>query len=151
MIKRILDPNEFKKLIDDMSELFKKEDAPHGHALVTHNKESIKANFSHPAVLAWDFFVWGNLSNEKFDAMIAFYKNKDPKFGENMFCEFLWLSKNPKVGYQLFREAKDFARDHGFKFIVMNTVVKNPSYEKLKSFYRNLGFLKDSETYIAKL
>jgi GNAT superfamily N-acetyltransferase len=151
MIKRILDPDQFKRLIDDMSELFAAEDSVNGHALVTHNKESIKANFAHPALLAWDFFVWGHEERGKFDAMIAFFKNKDPKFGEEIFCEFLWLSKNPKVGYQLFRTAKDFAREDGFKFIIMNTVVKNPSHEKLKHFYQNLGFIKDSESYIARL
>lgn len=151
MIKRITNPTEFEKLIDDMHELFKKENSTEGHALVSHNAETIKANLSHPSILAWDFFVWGNLKDGKFDAMIAFNKVRDAKFNEEIFHEFLWLSKNPTVGYKLFKTAVDTARKIGCKYITMSTVVNNPSHYKVKSFYEKMGFLKDSETYITKL
>ena len=151
MIKRITNPSEFEKLIDDMYELFKKQDSVEGHALLTHDPETIKANLSHTSILAWDFFVWGNLNGDKFDAMIAFNKVRDAKFNEEIFYEFLWLSKNPKVGYKLFKTAVDSARKSECKYIVMSTAVNNPSYPKVKSFYQKMGFLKDTETYISKL
>lgn len=151
MIKRITNPIEFKKLIDDMHELFEKENSTEGHALVTHSPETIKANFSHVSILTWDLFVWGHLNNGKFDAMIAFDKARDPKFNEEIFYEFLWLSKNPKVGYKLFKTAIDSARQNGCKYIVMATAVNNPKHLKVKSFYQKMGFLKDTETYISKL
>lgn len=151
MIKRIFNPAEFGKLIDDMYELFEQHDSTEGHALLVHSPETIKANFSHPSILAWDFLVWGNLKDGKFDAMIAFNKMRCPKFNEEIIHEFLWLSKNPRAGYKLFKTATNAARKMGCKYVTMSTVVNNPSHEKVKSFYKKMGFLKDSETYISKL
>jgi transcriptional accessory protein Tex/SPT6 len=151
MIKRIINPEEFDQLLDDIFELFELENKKQAHALLQHNKTSIKANYSHLGILAWDFFVWGNKTNDKFDAVIAFFHDKNAKFGKKIFSEFVWLSKNPKVGYKLFSEACDFARLNNFEYIVMNTVVRNPSHEKVKSFYTKMGLVKDSETYIGKL
>jgi len=151
MIKRITNPVEFEKLIDDMYELFKQHDLYEGHALIAHSPETIKANFSHPSILAWDLLVWGNLQGDKFDAMIAFNKVRCPKFNEEMIHEFLWLSKNPKAGYKLFKTAADTARQMGCKYITMSTAVNNPYHQKVKSFYHKMGFIKDTETYISKL
>jgi hypothetical protein len=55
MIKRITNPVEFEKLIDDMYELFKQHDLYEGHALVAHSPETIKANFSHPSISVGKF------------------------------------------------------------------------------------------------
>jgi hypothetical protein len=151
MIKRIVNPNEFNQLLDDVFELFDLEDKSEGHALLRHDKNSIRANYSHPAILSWDFFVWGNKTHDKFDAVIAFVNDKNVKFGRKIFSEFIWLSKNPKVGYKLFSEASKFARQNNFEYMVMNTVVNNPSHSKVKSFYTKMGMIKDSETYICKL
>lgn len=151
MIKRITNPFEFEKLADDIYELFEPHDFAEGHALLNHSLQTIKNNFSHPSILAWDFLVWGNLKDDKFDAMIAFNKARCPKFNEEIIHEFLWLSKNPRAGYKLFKTATDAARKMGCKYVSMSTVVNNPSHEKLKSFYKKMGFLKDSETYISKL
>jgi hypothetical protein len=151
MIKRIVNPNEFNQLLDDIFELFELDDQEAGHAILRHDKESIKANYSHTSILAWDFFVWGHKNKNKFDAVIAFINDKNVKFGVKIFHEFVWLSKNPKVGYKLFSEASEFARRNDFEYMIMNTVLKNPSYPKVKSFYTKMGMVKDSETYICKL
>lgn len=151
MVKRIVNPSEFEQLVEDIFELFDSENYNEGHFFLKHNKESIKANFSHNAILAWDFYVWGHKTNNKFDAVIAFVNDKSSKFGEKIFSEFVWLSKNPKAGYKLFKEAAQFARHNGFQHIIMNTAVRNSSHHKVKSFYEKMGFIKDSETYICKL
>lgn len=150
-IKRIVSADEFNTVIDDLELLFSKENSHHGHQLLAHDKECIKRSFAHSSILAWDLFVWANETNGKFDAIIAFVNEKNPKFNAVIFSEFLWLSKNPKVGYRLFKTAIDFARNKGFEFISMNTVTKHPSHEKIKRFYLKMGLLKDSETYIGKL
>jgi hypothetical protein len=150
-IKRITNPEEFKVVLDDLMELFKQDDVDNAHQLLKHNVESIKNSFSHKSILAWDFFLWANFNGTKFDALIAFINDKNIKFNENIFSEYLWLSKNPKVGYKLLTTAIKYAKENSFKYISMNTVIKHPKHEKLKSFYTKLGFLKDSETYISKL
>ena len=110
MIKRILDPQEFKVLLDDIESLFEVENETQGHALLKHNKEYISNAFADKSILAWDFFVWANLnSSNKFDAMIAFLNNKNEKFGKEIFAEYLWLSKNPRVGQKLLGIAMKFA------------------------------------------
>ena len=152
MIKRITNPAEFKKLLDDMSDLFEYENENEGHRFLKHNKEYISNCFANKHLLVWDFFVWANLNvHHKFDSMIAFLNHKNEKFGEEIFTEYLWLSKNPKVGYKLLAKALKFAKEKEFKYVVMNCVMDHPKAEKLARFYKKMGFVKDSESYIAKL
>jgi len=150
-IQRITNPVDFCWLIDDMQILFEKEDSHSGHRLIKHDAETIKASFGHVQILNWDLFVWGNESDGKFDSCIIFFNEKSAKFNKKIFSEFLWLSKNPKAGYALFRTAVAFARKNNFDYVVMSTVVAHEKHEKIKSFYKKMGFLKDSETYISKL
>jgi hypothetical protein len=150
-IQRITNPVDFCRLIDDMGVLFEKEDLHSGHRLIKHDPETIKASFGHVQILNWDLFVWAHESNGKFDSCIMFLNDKNAKFNERIFSEFLWLSKNPKVGYSLFKTAVQFARNHNFNYIVMSTVASHEKHEKIKSFYQKMGFLKDSENYISKL
>ena len=150
-IKRITNPVEFDKVIDDLHPLFLEEDKVGGHQLLSHSPECIKKAFAHTSILTWDIFVWANKTGETFDAVIIFQNDKNVKFGEKIFHEFLWISRNSNAGYKLFKTAVKFARENGFKTMVMGTVVKNPKHEKIKSFYEKMGFLKDSEAYICKL
>ena len=152
MIKRILDPKEFKTLLDDIFPLFDMENEKQGHALLKHNKEYIFNAFGDKSVLVWDFFVWANYNDEgKFDAVIAFLNNKNEKFGEEIFAEYIWLSKNPRVGQKLLGIATKFAREKEFKYVMMSCVEAHPKSHKVAKFYEKMGFIKDSETYIAKL
>jgi len=152
MIKRILDPKEFKILLDEIFELFDMENEKQGHALLKHNKEYIFNAFGNKSLLAWDFFVWGHLGNQKkFDAVIAFVNNKNEKFGKEIFSEYIWLSKNPRVGQKLLGTAMKFAREKGFEYVTMSCVAAHPQSSKVAKFYKKMGFIKDSETYIAKL
>ena len=151
MIKRITNPAEFKKLMDDIFDLFYHENENEGHFL-KHNKEYIVNAFANKGILAWDFFVWANLNKAgKFDSIIAFLNHKNEKFGEEIFSEYLWLSKNPKVGHRLIGTALKFAREKEFKYVTMSCVTAHPKSEKVDRFYKKMGFIKDSETYIAEL
>tara|TARA_Y100001937_G_scaffold80809_1_gene109410 strand:+ start:288 stop:746 length:459 start_codon:yes stop_codon:yes gene_type:complete len=152
MIKRILDPKEFKTLLDDIFPLFDMENEKQGHALLKHNKEYIFNAFGDKSILAWDFFVWANKNDSgKFDAVIAFLNNKNEKFGKEIFAEYIWLSKNPRVGQKLLGIAMKFARQKEFKYVMMSCVEAHPKSHKVANFYKKMGFIKDSETYIAKL
>ena len=112
MIKRILDPKEFKILLSDVFVIFEEDNEENGHALLKHNKDYIYNAFGHKSILAWDFFVWGNLNEyNKFDAVIAFVNNKNEKFGKEIFAEYIWLSDNPRVGRKLLSKAVSFAKE----------------------------------------
>jgi|TARA_Y100000401_G_C8287473_1_gene206844 hypothetical protein len=152
MIKRVVDPQEFRKLLDEIFILFDYENKNQGHRLVKHDKDHIFKAFGNNSILTWDFFVWGNLnSSDKFDAVIAFVNHKNEKFGEEIFTEYIWLSKNPRMGQRLLGTALKFARDKDFKYVLMSCVDAHPNSDKVAKFYKKMGFLKDSETYIAKL
>jgi GNAT superfamily N-acetyltransferase len=56
-----------------------------------------------------------------------------------------------QMGYKLFKEATDFARQQGFKYITMCRVMKHPHSHGVMKFYEKMGFVKDVETFIAKL
>ena len=123
LIKRIVNPIEFNSVIDDLNDLFHDENFKNGHIFLEHNKESIKGFFSNQIILNWDFFVWANFNGEKYDAMIAFTNEKSVKFNCKLFCEYLWLSKNPKIGYRLFKEGVKFAREKEYKYILILDVI----------------------------
>ena len=72
-------------------------------------------------------------------------------FGEEIFLEYIWLSKNPKMGYKLLARALKLAKEQEFKYIMMNRVMKHPNSSKVAKFYEKMGFVKDTETYIAKI
>ena len=152
MIKRITNPDEFKIALDDIFNLFDYENENNGHYFLKHNKDYIFNALGDESLLAWDFFVWVNLNeHNKFDAIVAFANNKNEKFGEEIFAEYIWLSKNPRVGYKLLATAIKFAKEKEFKYIQMNRVMAHPKSDKVARFYKKMGFVKDSESYIAKL
>lgn len=152
MIKRITDPRDFFYVIDDISDLFHDFDKNFGHQCgLEYNKDSIKNNFGITSLLVHNIFVWANERNGKYDSVCIFKRNRSVKFGEEVFEQFLWLSKNPKVGFKLFKKAVSFARENNFKYISTYNTERNPNSAKYKKFCENLGFLEDSTKFISKL
>lgn len=152
MIKRITNPLEAEVLAKDIRDIFSESDDDNmGHKFLPHNMNSILDFFNDKKTLFWSCFVWANQENNKFDSVIIFLRDKNPKFDEELFSEYLWLSKNPKVGFKLLKTATSFARENGFKYISMSHTEKNPQKNKLARLYNKLGLEKDSTTYIGKL
>ena len=152
MIKRITNPDEFKQVILDMDEMFDIENGEQGHACdLRHNKDTIIAGFANKQLLNFDVFVWANKEESGFDSLCIFLNERSIKFGKKFFVEFLWISKNPKVGFKLFKEAVKFARKNGFEYIGVSTSERNPNTPKYEEFYDKLGFVQDSSNFIAKL
>jgi len=153
MIKRIINEEQFIQAADDISDYLnlKGEDNTY-HYLLPNGVESMKQAFAHDKMLAFNVFAWANFNSEgKYDAAIMFLKDKGPRHGLEIFSEYVWLSANPRAGYKLLATAIKYARDKGFSHIQMGCSEKSPNKNKVKSLYRRLGFIKDSESYIAKL
>ena len=152
MIKRLTDPKEFEQAVRDIFSLFDFENENEAHHFLKLDEEGIIKCFAHAPILTWDLLVWGHQNSKgNCDALIAFVNQKDEKFGERIFAEYIWLSKNPKVGVRLFKTAVAEARKKGFKYITMGVTMANPNHKKVSRFYKKMGFLKDSEAYIARL
>jgi GNAT superfamily N-acetyltransferase len=153
MIERILNGHKFKILADDIFSIFDKENLEEAHQCgLIHDKACIVRNLGNSSLLEWDVFVWANKNKDgKYDAVIIFLNDKNIKFNEHIFSEWVWLSKNPKVGFKLFKKAIDFAREKGFKYISINSVEKTKNCERNEKFYKKIGFLKDTTTFISKL
>jgi hypothetical protein len=151
MIKRITNPKEFYKVADDIYDLFC-DDEKYGHVLnLKHNKESIVNSFANPQLLAFDVLIWVNKERGKYDAIGIFIVDKSIKFGETILSEFLWLSKNPKAGFKILKEATKFAREKNIKYITLSTVENHPLSKRNERFYKKLGFEKDVTTFIGRL
>ena len=43
--------------------------------------------------------------------MIAFVNNRSEKYGEEIFSEYIWLSKRSSMGYKLLATALKFAKE----------------------------------------
>lgn len=153
MIERILNGSRFKILADDIFSLFGEENIEEAHQCgLLHDKASIVRNLSHPSLLQHDVFVWANKNKEgRYDAVVIFLNDKNVKFNKYIFSEFIWLSKNPKVGFKLLKKAISFAREKKFEYISINSVENSKNSERNERFYKKIGFLKDSTTFISKL
>lgn len=149
IIKRILNPIDFYKVVDDISVLFETEN--NNNPLLKYNIESIKINLGNNKILNWEFFIWASFNGENYDGIICFYNDKNVFFGQQIFSQYIWLSKNKKIGYKLFSTAIKFAKEKGFKYVKCKTYIDNIQTQKVKSFYKKMGLLKESETYICKL
>ncbi len=152
MIKRITTKDDFKNVLDDLNDLFNFENQNQAHHFLRYNKEYIYNAFGDNSILTWNFFVWANLNEKnKYDAIIAFLNHRSEKYGEEIFSEYIWLSKQSSMGYKLLATALKFAKEKDFKYVTMNRVMKHPKSEKVARFYDKMGFIKDVETYIAKI
>jgi arsenate reductase-like glutaredoxin family protein len=65
--------------------------------------------------------------------------------------EYLWLSKNPKVGVKIFKTAEEFARNNNCEYMFSSVVENHPLKNKIKTFYKSQSFEKDSENFVKKL
>lgn len=149
-IKRIVNPIEFHRVIDDLCLLFKEEQSSYD-SLLKYDSESIKRAFSNPKLLNWELFVWANFNGQYYDGIICFLNDKNVFFNEQIFSQCLWLSKNKKIGYKLFSTALKFAKEKDFKYVKCKTCIDNIQTKKIKSFYEKIGLIKESETYICEL
>ena len=152
MIKRITNPEEFELVINDIYKLFLEDDEKNAHVLgLKHNKETIINSFGTSKLLAFDVFVWANKTENVYDSVGIFILSNNVKFGIKFLSEFLWLSKNPKAGFKILKEATALAREKGVEYITISSVNNHPKHERNERFYEKLGFVKDSTTFIAKL
>jgi hypothetical protein len=153
MIERITNPEKFEKAVNNIFDSLDidSEENPY-HQIIPNDRNSFIQAYSHKGLLAQNVFAWANLNNlGEYDAAIVFTRENDPRLNQVFFSEIIWLSNNGKVGFKLLATALKFARSQGFEYIRMGASVKSPSYEKVKKFYGRMGFLLDSENYVAKL
>ncbi len=145
MIRKVTNPADYLNLLDDLEKLWVAENISLGHVLPI--KKSSLAQIANAQLLTWNYHVWASPNN---DAAIIFSAENSLLFGEVMFQEILWLSKNPKLGMKLLKVAMDFARSKGWEYIIMGSSVRMND-GRLEKFYEKMGCVKDSECYIGKL
>ena len=151
MIKRIFHPDDLEKLMIDVFTLKPPNNIKNYHNFVTYNEERLYRGFANKAVLAWDFFIWGNIEDDKYNGYIAFFNDKTERFHESIFQEMGWFSSDQKTGYKLLVTALKFAKEKEFDCVVMSSIIGNPKHKKIHQFYEKMGFKEDAVSYIAKL
>ena len=153
MIKKVVNPEEFKKVVDDVYSLFLSLEEDESHHFLKHDPESIKNNLSDPTTLSFRLHVWAHYNEDgNCDGTIMFWGGYDIKFGVDTFTEFIWLCADPKVSISLFKTAEKWAKDSGkYSYISTSVVEKMPQADTLKSLYNRMGFIKDYEQYIKPL
>lgn len=153
MIKRVTDPEEFRKATHQIFDLLEVDSEENKwHHLLPNNRQSIIQAFAHKSLLVNDVFAWVNVNEkQQYDSCIIFIRNQNERYGKEIFSEHTWLSGNPRVGLKLFKTAINFAIEKGFEYISVGCSVKSPNSESVRRFYERMGFLKDTETYIAKI
>lgn len=150
-IKKIINPEEFASVWNDLEIYFREENKTYGHTYLPISKQSVIDSWGHTALLNNTMHVWANLENDKARGIVMFLEYMHPTFGEKIFTEYFWISNNPKKSFSLFKTALSFAKRKGIKYASVSCVENYPTSEKLKKVYQKMGFQKDSETFIKKL
>jgi arsenate reductase-like glutaredoxin family protein len=151
-IKKIINTEELKKISEDLKEIYNQDNDSYGHALdLKHDIDLIAESISHESLLIWNIHVWAHFNGEKWDSIFIGITRKSEKFGKKIMDEYLWLSKDSSAGLRLYKEAVNFAKSQKCEYIFMNAVERHPLSEKIKKFYKAIGFQKDSEVFVKKL
>lgn len=151
-IKKIISVPEWQALMKDISFVFKEDNQKYTHAFgLKHDTDLMTKSLSHESLLIWNMHVWGHFNGEKWDGIFIGSIRKSEKFNKKMMDEYLWLSKDSGQGIKLFNIAKKYAKSQGCEYIHMNVLENHEKAEKLKSFYKKMGFQKDTESFIAKI
>jgi hypothetical protein len=145
MIRKVTNPQDYLNLLEALDTLWAAENISAGHVLKI-KKESL-AQVASAQLLTWNYHVWASSNN---DAAIMFSADNSLLFGEVIFQEIFWLSKNPRLGIKLLNTAKTFAKSKGWKYIMMGSSVRMND-GRLEKFYEKIGCVKDSECYIGCL
>ena len=119
-----------------------------GHLLPI-KKESL-AQIANPQLLTWTYHVWANKNGEKYDGLLIFVADNNVLFGETIWTELLWLSKESFSGTKMLKQALDFGKEKGYKYYAMGRTARN-SKQSLTRFYNSRNLQKDGEIYIGKL
>jgi len=151
-IKKIISVEELESVSKDISDLHKEDNEKYGHVLgLKHDVELITKCLSHESLLIWNVHVWAHYNGLKWDGIFIGIIRKSDKFNKKSMEEYLWLAKNSNAGIRLYNTALKFAKENQCEYIAMNVVENHPLKEKIKSFYKRMGFVKDSETYLKLL
>lgn len=148
MVTKVTNPKDYLKLLDDLDDLFSSENILIGHLLPI-KKESL-AQIANTQLLTWTYHVWANKNGEKYDGLLIFVADNNVLFGETIWTEMLWLSKESFAGTKMLKQALDFGRNKGYRYYAMGRTARNPK-ENLTKFYNSRNLQKDGEIYIGKL
>jgi len=150
-IKKIINPEEFAKVWDDLEIYFREENKNYGHRYLPISKQSVIDSWGHTALLNNTMHVWANLENGEAKGVVMFLEYMNTTFGEKIFTEYFWISNDPKKSFSLLKTALSFAKKKGIKYATVSCVENYPTSERLKKVYQKMGFHKDTETFIKKL
>lgn len=151
-IKKIVTVPEWELVMKDIYFLFQEDNERYGHACnLKHDKELITKCLSHESLLLWNMHVWAHFNGTLWDAIFIGSIRKSEKFNKKIMDEYLWLSKNSAKGMKLYKIAEKYAKSQGCEYVYMNVVENHPNSNKLKSFYKKVGFEKDSESFFKKI
>lgn len=151
-IKKIVSIQELEKISSDLKDFLKNTDENYSHCLgLDHDADLITKCFSNESLLTWNVHVWGHFNGEKWDGVFVGLIRKNEKFNKKMMDEYLWLSFSSNCGYKLYKAASEFAKKNGCEYISLNVVEGFSKSNKLKDFYKKIGFTKDYECFIKKI
>jgi hypothetical protein len=151
-IKKIISPEEFEKVIDDINVLSTEDDDKNAHVLdLRHEWDLIKSSIGHDSLLLWSIHVWAHFNGETWDGIFIASLRFSEKFNKKMFEEYLWYSKKSNSGIKLYKQALSYAKKQNSEFVSVRAMEKNPQKEKFKKFLKTEGFEKDYELFVKRI
>lgn len=103
-IKKIINPEEFAKVWDELEIYFREENKTYGHRYLPISKQSVIDSWGHTALLNNTMHVWANLEDGKARGVIMFLEYMNTTFGEKMFTEYFWISNDSRKSFSLLKQ-----------------------------------------------
>lgn len=149
-IKKIISIKELENVFADLKELIGNDNF--GHALdLNIDSDLLLSCLSHESLLIWNYHVWSHFNGEKWDGIFIGTIRKSEKYNVKVMDEYLWMSYNLNSGINLYSNAYAYAKQQNCEYISLSLVDSHPKSNKLRSFYKKMGFEKDTEIFIKKI
>ncbi len=142
-IRKITNPSEYLRLIDNLEPLWAEENKNSAHVFPI-SKASL-SQIATAQLLTWEYHVW---SNDALDSIMLFQSGWSVLHGKTIFQEVLWLSKS-NCGLKLLKAALDFGKKQQYDILMMGSLEKMP--RKLNKLYKKLNLQKDGELWMGKI
>ena len=153
MIKRILNPDEFSLIIEDIFPILEEKYQWYINSeslSLTIGKECIISEIRE-ALSSGSAVVYSNKEKGSYNALGVFIIQKEPILGKFFLCELVLWSDEPRVGFEIFKEACKLGKTFGCEFITMGSRESNPHKDRFEKILRHKGLVKESSTFFMKL
>jgi len=149
MIKRILTPDECDLVAKDVFPILEEKYQWYIDSKRPERKADLESiiSFTKEAISSGTVVIYTNKEKEKYNALAIFSVERNMISNKIFLCEVIFWSDEPKVGFEIFKEACKFGKSFDCEYITLGSLERNPDKEKYEKVLKYKGFVKESSFF----